>query len=118
MQYVLQKYKCIYCSIYRYFVNLILLTIFCFLAGCSGQKETQQVLSIDNQIQVSKDAININTASVAELERLPHVGAKTARDIIEYREKYGKFRKPEHLMLVRRISDERFREIQTLIKVK
>ncbi len=88
------------------------------MAGCSGQKETQQVLSIDNQIQVSKDAININTASVAELERLPHVGAKTARDIIEYREKYGKFRKPEHLMLVRRISDERFREIQTLIKVK
>ena len=88
------------------------------MAGCSGQKETQQVLSVNNQIQVSKDAININTASAAELKRLPHVGEKTARDIIEYREKYGKFRKPEHLILVRRISDARFRELQGLIKIE
>lgn len=62
--------------------------------------------------------ININTASAAELEKLPHIGAKTAQAIVEYREKFGGFRKPEHLLLIQGISDEKFREVKSLIKVE
>ena len=88
------------------------------MLGCSEQKETKQVLSTENQPQVTENAININTASATELEKLPHIGAQTAQNIIEYREKYGRFRKPEHLLLVRRLSDKHFREMKNLIKVE
>ncbi len=85
---------------------------------CCGQKQSKQVLSPENPVLASESAVNINTANAAELEKLPNIGAKTAQAIIEHREKFGRFRKPEHLMLVPRISDKRFREIRHLIKTE
>ena len=60
-------------------------------------------------------AININTASESELQKIPHIGPKNARDIIEYREKHGRFRRPEQLLLIDGISDERFRSLRRMI---
>ncbi|MBA3769013.1 MAG: helix-hairpin-helix domain-containing protein [Blastocatellia bacterium] len=59
--------------------------------------------------------VNINTASVAELEMLPGVGQKTAESIVEHREQHGTFRRVEHLMLVQGVSESRFVEIRPLI---
>jgi len=59
--------------------------------------------------------VNINTASVAELETLPGVGQKTAEAIAEHREQHGAFRRPEHLILVQGVSEGRFVEIRRLI---
>ncbi len=114
----MQKNKPFCFNICAFSIKLLLLVIITILLGCSEQKETQQVLSTENQPQVTENAININTASATELEKLPHIGAQTAQNIIEYREKYGRFRKPEHLLLVRRISDKHFREMRNLIKVE
>ena len=61
--------------------------------------------------------VNINKASHAELERLPGVGPATAARIVEHRERYGPFRRAEHLLLVRGFSDTRFRELRPLITV-
>ena len=60
-------------------------------------------------------SVNINTASVAELEMLPGVGQKTAEAIAEHREQHGAFRRVEHLMLVQGVSEGRFVEIRPLI---
>lgn len=76
---------------------------------------SKRYADLQNQSQTGEPVININTASVETLEKLPNIGAKTAREIIEYREKFGKFRKPEHLLLLRGISDKKFRELQNLI---
>jgi competence ComEA-like helix-hairpin-helix protein len=73
---------------------------------------------LQNNVKIAENAVNINTASVEELEKLPDIGAKLAQRIVEHREKYGKFRKPEHLILVQGISDKRFRQIQNLIKTE
>jgi competence protein ComEA len=62
--------------------------------------------------------ININTASAEELQKLPGIGEAMAARIIEHREKYGPFRRPEHLMMVRGISDRRFRRMKELITVQ
>lgn len=62
--------------------------------------------------------ININTASAEELEALPGIGRALAERIIEHREKYGPFRRPEHLIIVRGISDKRFRALKDLINVE
>lgn len=67
---------------------------------------------------IVENAININTASAEELAKIPHIGEKAAAKIVEHREKYGPFRRPEHLMLVDGISDKKFRLIRSLIKTE
>ena len=44
---------------------------------------------------VAGKVVNINTASVSELNGLPGIGAKTAALIVEYRQKNGPFKKIE-----------------------
>ena len=68
--------------------------------------------------QQSGQRININTASAKELETLPGIGQALAERIIEHRNKYGPFRKPEHLIIVRGISEGRFRALRDLITVE
>jgi competence ComEA-like helix-hairpin-helix protein len=89
----------------------------CLLISC-GQNDKTQDFSPPTPPTTSKSAININTANAETLKTLPNIGAKTAREIINHREKFGRFRKPEHLLLVRGISDRRFREIRNLIKTE
>jgi competence ComEA-like helix-hairpin-helix protein len=61
--------------------------------------------------------LNVNVASASELEKLPGVGKITAERIVAYRTEYGPFRRAEHLMLVRGISDRKFRAILPMIAV-
>jgi len=61
--------------------------------------------------------ININTASVAELDGLPGIGAKTAALIVEYRQKNGPFKKIEELMNVRGVGEKSFMEMKDRITV-
>jgi competence ComEA-like helix-hairpin-helix protein len=42
--------------------------------------------------------VNINTATQAQLESLPGVGAKAAERILEYRQKTGSFKKVEEIL--------------------
>src|SRR5689334_5525483 len=56
--------------------------------------------------------VNINEASREELERLPGVGPALAARIVEHRERYGRFRRAEHLLLVRGISERRFLQLR------
>jgi competence protein ComEA len=62
-------------------------------------------------------AINLNTATVAQLETLPGVGKSTAERILEYRQKNGGFKKVEDLMNVRGIGEKSFLKIKPLITV-
>ena len=61
--------------------------------------------------------VNINTASVAELDGLPGIGAKTAALIVEYRQKNGPFKKIEELMNVRGIGEKNFLKLKDQISV-
>ncbi len=62
-------------------------------------------------------AVNINTASVNELQTLPKIGPGLAQSIIDYREAHGPFRSIEGIMDVPRIGEKIFNEIKGLITI-
>ena len=74
--------------------------------------------TIKNDPVISENAVNLNTATVAELEKLPHIGAELARQIVEHREKHGRFRRVEHLILVEGMSDKKFRDVRNFVKIE
>lgn len=61
--------------------------------------------------------INLNTATPAQLESLPGIGARTAERIVEYRQKNGGFKKIEELMNVRGVGEKGFLKLKPLITV-
>ena len=105
--------KCWSC---KTFFNCLALLLLAFsVSNCV--KKSSHVSTEVTPFEISKSAVDINSASVKELEKLPNVGATIARKIVEYRKNNGSFRKPEHLILIDGISDRRFREIRTMIKI-
>jgi competence protein ComEA len=61
--------------------------------------------------------ININTASAAELQKLPRVGEKVAQRIVDFRAQNGEFKKIEEIMKVRGIGEKIFLQLKDLITV-
>ncbi len=61
--------------------------------------------------------INLNTASAAELTRLPYVGQSVAQRILDHRHKHGPFKRPQDLIIIKGLSAKRYREIAHLIRI-
>lgn len=61
--------------------------------------------------------IDINTASLSQLQLLPEIGAGLAQNIIDYREANGPFNTVDELINVKGIGDARLKEIMDLIYV-
>lgn len=64
-----------------------------------------------------KHPIDINAASAKELEELPGVGPTTAKAIIQFREKTGRFRRVEDLLAIRGISETKLAKMRPYITV-
>lgn len=61
--------------------------------------------------------ININTATLEELDKLPGVGEATANKIISHREENGQFKNIEDIKNVNGIGDKKFEKMKELICV-
>ncbi len=81
------------------------------ITACSSRVEYERPIA-----HLPASAININTATVDDLERLPHIGRKTAEAIVEFRTANGRFRRVEHLMLIRGVSETRFAELRPILR--
>jgi competence protein ComEA len=61
--------------------------------------------------------VNLNTATKADLEKLPGIGPSMAQRILDYRQKNGPFKKVEDLMNIQGIGEKSFLKLRTLITV-
>ena len=62
--------------------------------------------------------LNLNTATLKDLETLPGVGPVLARRIVEFREKKGGFKRLEELLAIPGISEKKWKVIRGLVEVK
>ena len=65
----------------------------------------------------NEESVNINTASIEELQRLPGVGPALASRIVERRRRHGPFKRPQDVVIVRGMSAKLYRRIAHLIRV-
>ncbi|MGE5249690.1 MAG: helix-hairpin-helix domain-containing protein [Bacteroidota bacterium] len=63
------------------------------------------------------ELVNINTATLEELDRLPGIGPTTAQKIVDYRTQHGPFQRIEDLMNVSGIGPSTFDGLKDLITV-
>jgi competence protein ComEA len=61
--------------------------------------------------------VNLNSASLAELDSLPGVGPATAQAILDYRRQHGRFRSIDQLLEVRGIGEAKLRQIRPRVRV-
>jgi competence ComEA-like helix-hairpin-helix protein len=90
----------------------------CARLSQNAQISQPQSLLATRQAMPGKPRINLNEATTDELERLPGIGKVIAARIVSHRERYGKFRRAEHLIMVRGLSDGRFRKIREFVTVE
>ena len=62
--------------------------------------------------------LNINTATLSELDTLPGIGPVTAQAIIDYRNQNGAFKKIDDVKKVRGIGDSLYNQIKDLISLE
>ncbi len=61
--------------------------------------------------------VDLNTASLADLQTLPGVGPSLAQRILDYRKQNGGFKTIEELMNVKGIGEKSFEKIRPLVTV-
>ncbi len=59
--------------------------------------------------------ININAATVEDLQKLKGIGPRTAEEIVNYREANGPFYKAEDLMQVKGVGPKKYESISHLV---
>ena len=85
------------------------------LAGWARLEAQEKTAAKPKAVAAVTTPVNINTASVAQLEALPGIGARTAQLIIEHRQKNGGFKKIEELMNIKGIGEKSFLKLKPMI---
>lgn len=88
----------------------------CIVVSKKGQNTSQPLNTVSSVSSSGK--IDINTASLEELQKVPGIGPTTAQKIIDYREKNGDFKSIEDLKKVGRIGDKTITKFRDYIDVR
>lgn len=87
-------------------------------------EEQQEYITSTSGLETSEEnktesqKININTANLEELTKLPGIGEATANKIISYRKETGKFKTIEDLKNVPGIGNSKFDNLKDMITIK
>lgn len=107
-----------YCSVYKMRIKIVPALILAVFVNINCKNAPQHGLTVDSKEIVAETTLNINVAPASEIEKLPGIGPAMAARIVEFRDRNGPFGRPEHLILVRGMSDSKFRKIRHLLRVR
>lgn len=85
--------------------------------ACLNTEEKKTTTSEEDTKNTLQEIININTATAADFDKLPGIGASKAETIVQYREKNGNFNQIEDLKEVPGIGEALFEKIKDYITV-
>jgi competence protein ComEA len=96
---------------FKKFVSFLIVLSFLLVLNGTNYGDQKQPDSLKST------KVNINTAGVEQLVKLPRIGEKIAERIIEFRKKNGKFKRIQELMKVKGIGEKLFKRLEKLITV-
>lgn len=100
------------------FVLLSLLAVAASSSAAQTPKAASPGRSARSTAKAAPSApVNLNTATEAQLEALPGVGARAAQRIVEFRQKNGGFKKIEDLMNVKGFGERSFLKLKPYLTV-
>jgi competence protein ComEA len=93
------------------------LKIICVLALCLGLAFSSVSVLAQKSGNAASEKINLNSANAEQLQSLPGIGPATAKNILDYRAKVGKFNKIEEIINVKGIGEKKFQKIKDRLVV-
>lgn len=84
----------------------------------SGVTETGKEEKMSNGKTKTTTKVNLNTATLEQLDSLPGIGPAIAQRIIDYRKQHGKFTEIEQLKEVKGIGVSKFEQVKDYLCIK
>jgi competence ComEA-like helix-hairpin-helix protein len=66
----------------------------------------------------NEPCLNLNIATADQLIKLPGIGEVMAKRIIDYRERHGRFRRPEEIIIIEGFSERKYRAIARMVCIE
>src|SRR6185436_20358953 len=103
-------------------MNLLVLTPLLVAVALASCERRERLSATNSEVPAKTEAqraasrppqscLNLNTATAEELTRLPGVGEVIAKRIIAYRERNGRFHRPEEIIIIEGFSEKKYRAI-------
>ena len=89
----------------------------------AAEVDLQQHLSNGDRISIpitgisTEGLLDLNTATLEQLDALPEIGEKTAQKILDYRNRNGGFHSTDELMLVSGIGEKTYAKLAPLVTI-
>ncbi len=88
-----------------------------FYLGRNSGRTPVHISTLPPAANSADGKININTADLVELMKLPSIDKALAQQIIDYRTAHGEFKTPSDLLAIPAITNEIFEKIYDRIKL-
>ena len=103
---------------FSYVIVITLLPLLLVAARAGAAEQSKPAGARSNASAAGPTApVNLNTATLTQLQTLPGIGARTAEAIVEHRQKSGGFKKIEELMNVKGIGEKSFLKLKPMVVV-